>query len=167
MQTQTQPKKKEAFGKFSKIKIVVYDNHNINRTFKSFYKKDKKLTYEELIKDLKERVLVKTFNNKFKNAQIYNNLTDKKIGETIYPNDILKEFPNNKVKLLVYLKNGGSVYENSNEQEDQQEIPFIVGSMVNRYLMYKYRGKFTCAIFYDTINDNEIDRYTPYGRVQK
>lgn len=163
---QTQKAKKKAFDPTkSRVKLVVYDQMNVQKSFYSFLRDDRK-GYEHTINAMKKRILADHYRNNFKNATFYNTHTDSLLLR-VSQDTVARTITNSKVKLVVYDSANAKHTFYSNVDEDKQDNDFIIGSMHQRILHFKMCGKYNSAIFYAFSTDEEIARYSSYGRITK
>lgn len=72
-----------------------------------------------------------------------------------------------KIKLVVYLKSGGSETFYSFHAEEKKKTDKIISNMRTRLLLSSnyFKGKFNCAIFYDNKEGIELKRFDHYGHL--
>ncbi|WP_075603099.1 hypothetical protein [Saccharicrinis aurantiacus] len=160
-----QKTKKRAFdNKDSRVKLVVYDNMNQQKSFYSFLRDDRK-GYEYTMKAMTERILGKYYGNKFQTAIFYNTISDTVIKH-INTNEVAQKVNKSKVKMIVYDKtNARQVYYN-HESTNKMSVDYHLGEM-SSMLFNKYANRYNVAMLYDMEKDQEIMRRTPWGIVEK
>ncbi|MBN2649342.1 MAG: hypothetical protein JXR50_06340 [Prolixibacteraceae bacterium] len=144
----------------SRVKLVVYDRNNSEKTFYSYPKDDRKgVAY--IVESMKKRLLKKYYQRKFNSAIFYDTRSDSEITRVTSA-----DFVKSKVKLVVFSDNGRREFW-SLASEETMSVEFTVGAMSHRILMLVFNNHYKVAIFYDVQSGQEITRLSPYGSIVK